>query len=80
MPVEKLIPLCKEHGVLCLIDGAHVPGQIPLNLRKLDADFYTGTVVLLQHFTDIQAGSLYTYNIVLRRQFPTNVCKAGYPE
>lgn len=42
MPLEKLIPLCKEFGVLTLIDGAHAPGQIPLDLRMIDADFYTG--------------------------------------
>lgn len=44
MPIEKLIPLCKEFGVLSLIDGAHAPGQIPLNLKEMDADFYTGTL------------------------------------
>jgi selenocysteine lyase/cysteine desulfurase len=38
MPLEKLIPLCKEYGVLTMIDGAHAPGQIPLNLRQLDAE------------------------------------------
>ncbi|XP_071130960.1 uncharacterized protein [Mytilus edulis] len=41
LPIEKLIPLCKEYGVLSLIDGAHALGQIPLNLRELNADFYT---------------------------------------
>ena len=44
MPLEKLIPLCKEYGVLTMIDGAHAPGQIPLNLRQLDADFYAGNL------------------------------------
>ena len=45
MPLEKLIPLCKEYGVMTLIDGAHAPGQIPLNLKELDADFYSGKVL-----------------------------------
>ncbi|XP_076091282.1 uncharacterized protein LOC143063175 isoform X2 [Mytilus galloprovincialis] len=44
MPLEKLIPLCKEYGVMTLIDGAHAPGQIPLNLKELDADFYSGNL------------------------------------
>ena len=42
MPLKKLIPLGKEFGILTIIDGAHAPGQSPLDLRTLDADFYTG--------------------------------------
>ena len=42
MPLKKLIPLCKEFGILTIIDGTHAPGQIPLDLRTLDADFHTG--------------------------------------
>nr|XP_039256074.1 hercynylcysteine sulfoxide lyase-like isoform X2 [Styela clava] len=40
-PVEKLTKLCRERGVLTLIDGAHAPGQIKLNVAKIGADFYS---------------------------------------
>jgi cysteine sulfinate desulfinase/cysteine desulfurase-like protein len=34
MPLKKLIPLCKEFGILTIIDGTHAPGQIPLDLAS----------------------------------------------
>ncbi|XP_039255935.2 uncharacterized protein LOC120332696 isoform X1 [Styela clava] len=40
-PVEKLTKLCRERGVLTLIDGAHAPGQIKLNVAEVGADFYS---------------------------------------
>ncbi len=42
LPVEKIIARAKELGILTFIDGAHVPGHIPLNLETLDCDYYTG--------------------------------------
>lgn len=41
-PVEKLISLARAAGVVSAIDGAHAPGQLPLNLSALGADFYVG--------------------------------------
>jgi len=41
-PVEEVIEFAKEKNILTIIDGAHIPGHIPLNIRKLDADIYTG--------------------------------------
>ena len=42
LPVEEVIEFAKEKNILTIIDGAHVPGHIPLDILKLDADIYTG--------------------------------------
>ncbi|ESP01547.1 hypothetical protein LOTGIDRAFT_139590, partial [Lottia gigantea] len=44
MPVKEIIEVCRQHGVLTLIDGAHSPGQIELNLDELGADFFVGNL------------------------------------
>jgi isopenicillin-N epimerase len=41
-PVAELCALARAAGIATLIDGAHAPGQVPLDLRAVGADFYTG--------------------------------------
>jgi isopenicillin-N epimerase len=41
-PVAQLCARAREAGILTLIDGAHAPGQIALDLQAVGADFYTG--------------------------------------
>ena len=41
-PAEELCRRAKARGILTVVDGAHCAGQIPLELNKLGADFYTG--------------------------------------
>ncbi len=41
-PVEEICAIAKQKGILTFVDGAHAPGHIPLDLKKIDADFYTG--------------------------------------
>ena len=40
-PFEDLVRVCREEGVLSLIDGAHGVGMFKLDLKELDADFFT---------------------------------------
>lgn len=42
LPVKEICEMAKEKGLLTIVDGAHVPGHIPLNLAELQADIYTG--------------------------------------
>jgi isopenicillin-N epimerase len=41
-PVEELCHLAREAGVLSVVDGAHGPGQVPVQLGRVGADFYAG--------------------------------------
>lgn len=41
-PVEEICAKAKALGLITIVDGAHVPGHIPLNLNTLQADIYTG--------------------------------------
>lgn len=41
-PIEEVCSLAKQKGIPVFIDGAHAPGQVPINLATLGADMYTG--------------------------------------
>lgn len=44
LPVKEVLQKARERGIPVLIDGAHAPMQISLNLNELDADFYVGNL------------------------------------
>jgi isopenicillin-N epimerase len=42
LPLQRIIATCHAAGVPVLVDGAHGPAQVPLDMRALGADWYAG--------------------------------------
>jgi len=42
LPVEQICAAARATGVLSIVDGAHAPGQVPVDLASLGADVYAG--------------------------------------
>ena len=42
LPIAEMVALCRARDVPVLVDGAHAPGQVPLDLGAIGADWYTG--------------------------------------
>ena len=43
-PIKRVLSYAKEKGIITIIDGAHVPAHIPLNIHDLGCDFYVGAL------------------------------------
>jgi isopenicillin-N epimerase len=41
-PIGVVVAEARRRGIVTVIDGAHTPGHIPLDLTALDADYYAG--------------------------------------
>jgi len=43
-PVEEIAYVCREKGILCLVDGAHAAGMLALSIGDVGCDWYVGNL------------------------------------
>jgi len=44
LPATSIVKACRERGVLVMVDGAHAPGMVPVELNSMQPDFWTGNL------------------------------------
>jgi isopenicillin-N epimerase len=42
LPVEELVARGRERGLVTIVDGAHAPAHVPLDVEAIGCDFYAG--------------------------------------
>ena len=84
-PVAALTRVCHTHNAKVLIDGAHAPGQIPVDIMDIQCDYYTGNC---HKWMYAPKGSAFFYDATARtrppvvsssgqRTFPNNFAYTG---
>jgi isopenicillin-N epimerase len=44
LPVRQIAAAAREHDIPVLVDGAHAPGMLPVNVAAIGADFWVGNL------------------------------------
>jgi len=72
LPVREICAYARSKGVITVVDGAHMHGQIPVNVRELGCDFMAGSPHKWM-FAPAGSGLLYIREEMLDRLWPTIV-------
>jgi len=43
-PIEQILARARDKGLITIVDGAHVPGQVDLDIHALGCDYYIGAI------------------------------------
>jgi isopenicillin-N epimerase len=44
LPIKEMAATCRDRGVAVVVDGAHAPGQVTLDVSQLGVDWYVGNL------------------------------------
>jgi selenocysteine lyase/cysteine desulfurase len=72
MPIRQICDAARAKGVISVIDGAHMHGQMPLRISDLNCDFFSGSPHKWM-FAPAGSGFLYIREEMLDRLWPLNV-------
>jgi isopenicillin-N epimerase len=76
LPVREICAAARSKGVITVVDGAHMSGQVPVNLRELGCDYCAGSPHKWM-FTPAGCGYLYAREDMQDRLW-VNVATAGW--
>jgi len=72
MPMKELCAAARAKGIISIVDGAHVHGQIPLRIDSIGCDYFVGSPHKWM-FAPAGSGFLYIREENLERLWPTIV-------
>lgn len=78
MPVKQICDAARAKGIISVIDGAHMNGQVPVNFHDLSCDFFAGSPHKWM-FAPAGCGLLYGREEMLDKLW-VNVATAGWDQ